>query len=84
MACLINRDCHYTNENHPFILHPLKHLSTFGALLVSVVIYVKGLLKPFPLSYSTHTYIVREPVSLIVRILTAGWYLHIFARDEYK
>jgi len=42
MACLINRDCHYTNENHPFILHQLNHLSTFGTLLVSVVIYVKG------------------------------------------
>jgi hypothetical protein len=41
MACLITRDSHYTNENHPFILHQLNHLSTFGTLLVSMVIYVK-------------------------------------------
>jgi hypothetical protein len=83
MVCLINRDCHYTNENHPFMLHQLKHLSTFGTLLVSVVIYVKGR-SGNVFSLILHTYIVRELASLIARVLTPGWYLHIFARGEYK
>jgi hypothetical protein len=43
MACLINRGSHYTNENHPIILHQLNHLATFGTPVVSVIVYVKGL-----------------------------------------